>query len=105
MSQQAQTLSIDCGQALAAVDELRSLFEQSPQWLQWLASEAFQGFHEGVDLLRVDNKFVPAGSAGDLRVGAQLGDKLVLLLAALRAGNGQAGAWVDREFHGGPCEK
>ena len=88
---------------MAAADELKALIAQSPPWLQWLAVEAFQNFEHSVDLVCLDDKAVSTPGTKDLWIGAQPGHKLVLLLAALRAGNGQAGLGVDVEFdsHGG----
>lgn len=89
----------------ALLTELRGLMNESPDWLRWLASEALQGFDESVELLAIDGGHLSAAGASDLRVAAKPTDKLVLLVAALRAGNGKGGALVDFHVeHGGPHE-
>ena len=105
MSKGPLTLTVDGAAVAATVEEIAQLLKSSPEWLQWLAAQAFEQFQHSSDLVRIDGKCVPTGLAGQFRIGAQPGQKLLLLLAALRAGNGQAGSWVAGEFHGGTCAK
>jgi hypothetical protein len=97
----SMTLHVDASEVVAVVEEMAGLVETSPDWLRWLAAQAFENFQESVDLLRIDEKRRATSAAGDLRICAKPGEKLLLLLTALRAGNGQAGPGVGCEFHGG----
>lgn len=97
-------LVADTQPMMEAIAELKALIAQSPPWLQWLAVEAFKSFQHSIDLVAVDREHGPAVNASQLRVVAQPADKMLLLLAALRAGNGQGGGGVDFEIesHGEP---
>lgn len=89
-------LAIDPAQAetiTAQVGEIGRLLQASPPWLRWLATQALEGFQEGVELTSGDLERVTAGTS-ELRVGAKLADQYLLLLAALRAGNGEGGGSV-----------
>lgn len=101
------TISVDSTDVQILLDEAQHLIEASPAWLVWLTSEAFQRLHEVVDLLPVDGDDALATSTGYLRTRAKPTHELVLLVAALRAGNGQPGAGIafERELgHGDPHE-
>lgn len=103
----AETLSIsvDSADCTALLGEIETLLRDSPDWLRWLASEALESFDEHVELLPVDGDLLPAPATGDLRVVAKPAHKLVLLAAALRAGNGQGSGLIDFPAgHGGPHE-
>ena len=77
----------------AAAGEIGRLLKASPPWLRWLAAQALEGFQDGVDLTSGDVERVTVGTS-ELRVHAQLTDQYRLLLAALRAGNGEGGGGV-----------
>lgn len=100
-------LSADPAPALEAMEELKALLEASPPWLRWLAVELLEHFDYSVDLVRVDSECDTTPGTSQLRVAAQPTQKVLLLLAALRAGNGQAYGLVDGEFetHGGSREE
>lgn len=101
------TISVDSTDVQILLEEAQCLIEASPTWLVWLTAEAFQRLHEVVDLLPIDGDDAVATSAGYLRTRAQPAHELVLLVAALRAGNGQPGAGIafERELgHGDPHE-
>lgn len=96
-------LSVESKDCEALLSELQALLSASPDWLRWLALEALEGLHEHVELLPVDGDSDSAPPAGDLRVLAKPADKLVLLVAALRAGNGHGCVGVRFPLsHGGP---
>ena len=78
--------------------EFQTLLAQSPPWLRWLVLEVFQGLEYSVDLVCPDPEFQPAPTANQVRILAQPTDKLVLLFAAMRAGNGQACSGIFGEF-------
>ncbi len=101
------TLSVDSAPMTAAAAEARALLDQSPPWLRWLAVQAFENFEYTIDLVHVDGMHISATGARELRTVAQPADKLVLWLAALRAGNGQSSGIVGGEFdaHGGSYGK
>jgi hypothetical protein len=103
MSRGLQTieLSVNSAPMTAAMAELQALLAQSPPWLRWLAVEAFENLHHSVELVCVDQEGGGTSRADQLRVVAQPAEKLLVLMSALRAGNGQAGAFVETEFHGG----
>lgn len=86
------------------LDELRQLLARSPSWLVWLATEVLEQLDEPVELRPVDGNGATAVLTGELRVRAQLADKVICVLAAVRAGNGEPGAWIrlEGELHAGP---
>jgi len=97
------SIQVEGSEFQALAGEAAQLLSASPEWLRWLASEAFEGSHELVELLAVDGDNGSALRAGHLWVLAKPTHKLVLLVAALRAGNGDGSAFVDGHFeHGGP---
>ena len=96
------SISVDSAETVALLDELNALMDQSPDWLRWLAAEVLQHLDEGVHLTAIDGDQSAAPATSDLRVLAKPAHKLVLLVAALRAGNGQGGVLVDFDVeHGG----
>ena len=78
--------------------ESAALYAQSPDWLRWLYRELLEHLEHGVELVRVDLERQATTPANQIRVLAQPTDKLVLLLAAMRAGNGQGSSGIDFEF-------
>lgn len=91
------TLSVDTTEVQALIAEAEALIAQSPDWLRWLASEAFEHLQSHIDLFAIDQEFSAASNTDELRIGAQPTDQFRLLVAALRAGNGQPCGLVD--FH------
>lgn len=90
----------DGSAALDFVAEAQRLIAISPLWLRWLVAHAFQGGQESFNLLCIDRDCDSASSASDVRVLAQPSDRFRLLVAALRAGNGdrEVGIVFEREF-------
>ena len=82
----------------ATLKEFLAHLAQSPPWLRWLVVEAFQGLEYSVDLVPAGPEFLPAPAANQVRILAQPTEKLALLFAAMRAGNGQACSSVFGEF-------
>lgn len=80
--------SADSAEIETAFKEYEALIAASPKWLRWLAGRALEGFHECVKLSTVDDDLSSAAGTRQLRIRAQLSDECILLLAALRAGNG-----------------
>lgn len=85
--------------ALDIVAEARRLLDTSPPWLQWLAAHAFQRCQESFYLFGINRDCDSATSTSDVRILAQPSDRLRLLVAALRAGNGdrEVGILFERE--------
>ncbi len=99
------TLRVEGHEFAACATEIATLMQAYPPWLRWLALEVFEHLDNSVDLIRLDDKCKPALGASEFRIGAKPGEKLLRLLAALRAGNGQGGIGIDPEFHGGTYAK
>ncbi len=91
-------LAVEGAAELAAqMAEAQALIDASPGWLRFLAAQAFEQLDERVQLRTVHLGDASAGGARELRVRAQFADELVRLLAAVRAGNGDLGAWIEIE--------
>ena len=95
-------LRVDRSEIDPLIEEAQKLLHGSPAWLRWLASNALEPAEQLVDFRGVDPESKPAGAADDVFLFAKPTDKLLRLLAALRAANGDGGAWVWDELHGGP---
>lgn len=97
------TLQVDSDEAIELAREATELLKRSPAWLQWLFAEAFERGEEGFDLVLVDPDRDPAAGAHNLRLLAKPTERFGLLVAALRAGNGEPVAEVlfERDLHGG----
>lgn len=81
---------VDSEDATAQIAEFAALMERSPAWLQWLLGEAIAGApDEPFEVLDVGTEGFPAAGAFDVGVRVQVPKRFSLLLAALRAGNGQ----------------
>lgn len=91
------TISVDTSECESLLADLEMQLSGSAPWLRWLASEVLQHLDEPVEFLPIDSNLLSASSAGDLRIVAKPAHRLALLVAALRAGNGDSGVLVD--FH------
>jgi hypothetical protein len=101
MSAQTLTLVVDKAAAadvVAQVQQAQDLLQTAPQWLQWLATLAFEHLQERLELLRLDSDNAAAAATGELLLRPDLAREFVLLVAALRAGQGDGEAWVQLEI-------
>ncbi|WPQ33684.1 hypothetical protein [Achromobacter xylosoxidans] len=97
------TFHCDAEEAQALAAEVQRLIQDSPPWLQWLVAQALESGQAAFDLFQVDGNRDPASAAGDVWFLAKPTERLRLLVAALRARNGdrEAGVFFEREFEHG----
>jgi hypothetical protein len=88
-------ITVDSAELESLHAEYESLVRSSPPWLQWLAAHALNSLDECIELRPLDDGLVAATGASQFRVTAQVSNAHRLLVAALRAGNGQSSVGIE----------